>query len=368
MEVMHRDEFGGNLVNILIVDDTPVNLRLLSELLTNKGYEVRAVTSGSMALTVIKAAPPELVLLDVRMPEMDGYEVCQQIKQDPETAEIPVIFISALDEVWDKIRAFSVGAVDYITKPFQVVEVLARVEAHLALRRLQRELRSQNLALQQEISERKQVESLLQREIRERKRVEMALQQAVQELQNLARQDGLTQVANRRCFDESLEQEWRRLAREQMPLTLILCDVDFFKRYNDACGHQAGDECLRMIANTIQATLKRPADLVARYGGEEFALILPNTLASNAVLVAEEIQAGVQRLKIEHPASDVSPYVTLSFGIACVIPTVGASPNWLIAAADQALYRAKAEGRDRIVLETELHPNATPVTVPETPC
>ncbi len=148
------------------------------------------------------------------------------------------------------------------------------------------------------------------------------------------------------------------MAREQLPLSLILCDVDCFKHYNDAYGHQAGDTCLRHIAATIQNSLKRPADLVARYGGEEFVVVLPNTSAQNAVTVAESIQTGVRALALDHPASNVSPYVTLSFGIASAIPAVNSSPSWLLTAADQALYRAKEEGRDRIVVQETLPSNS----------
>ncbi|UBF24076.1 PleD family two-component system response regulator [Kovacikia minuta CCNUW1] len=322
---------------ILIVDDTPDNLHLLSRMLNRRGYEVRAVHSGEMALATIEQASPDLVLLDVCMPGMDGYEVCLSLKANPQTKDIPVIFISALDEVLDKLRAFDVGAVDYITKPFRIPEVMARVTIHLTLRRLQLQLKEQN--------------ELLKQEVRDRLAAEAALQAANQELQRLANLDGLTQVANRRRFDEYLEQEWRRLNREQSPLSLILCDVDFFKSYNDTYGHQAGDDCLRSIAHVLQTAATRPADVVARYGGEEFAIILPNTALEGAMQVAAEIQAGVKQLQIVHQDSQISPYVTLSLGVAMIIPRLGVSPAALIAAADQALYRAKANGRDRIVEE-----------------
>jgi diguanylate cyclase (GGDEF)-like protein len=173
------------------------------------------------------------------------------------------------------------------------------------------------------------------------------LEQANQELQRLAVLDGLTQLANRRCFDEYLNSEWQRLAREQAPLSLILGDIDFFKPYNDTYGHQAGDECLRAVASAIQRTVKRSADLVARYGGEEFAIILPNTMAEGAIQVAEKIRAEVKALAIAHVNSPTSQQITVSLGIASVIPTPESSPATLIAAADTALYQAKAAGRDR---------------------
>lgn len=320
---------------ILIVDDTPDNLHLLTRMLTRRGYEVRAETTGEMALAAIEQDPPDLILLDICMPQMDGYELCQVLKENTQTRDIPVIFISALDEVLDKLRAFDVGGVDYITKPFRIPEVMARVTIHMTLRRLQQQLHEQNELLKQQVSERRIAEK--------------ALQAANQELQRLANLDGLTQLANRRRFDEYLEQEWRRLAREQLPLSLILCDVDYFKNYNDTYGHQAGDDCLRTIAMVLQASAKRPADVVARYGGEEFALVLPNTPLEGALQVAEDIRIALKRLKLEHQRSQVATVVTLSLGVATVIPSSNWASSSLVAEADRALYQAKSEGRDRII-------------------
>jgi diguanylate cyclase (GGDEF)-like protein len=176
------------------------------------------------------------------------------------------------------------------------------------------------------------------------------LEAANQELKRLATLDGLTQLANRRRFDEYLEQEWRRLAMEQKPLSLILCDIDFFKRYNDTYGHQAGDDCLKQVAAALCRAVKRPADLVARYGGEEFAVILPYTNDAGALCVAEFIREEVRNLRLAHGNSTVSPYVTLSLGVAGMIPRLDTTPAVLIAAADAVLYEAKARGRDRAVL------------------
>ncbi|MGA7934067.1 MAG: PleD family two-component system response regulator [Kovacikia sp.] len=333
---------------ILIVHDTLDNLHLLSSMLNHQGYKVQAVHRGEMALAMINVTPPDLILLDVCMPEMDGYEVCLALKANPQTKDIPVIFISALDEVMDKLRAFDVGAVDYITKPFRIPEVMARVTIHLTLRRLQLQLKEQN--------------DLLKQEVRDRLAAEAALQTANQELQRLANLDGLTQVANRRRFDEYLEQEWRRLQREQSPLSLILCDVDFFKRYNDTYGHQAGDDCLRTIAKALQVAASRPADVVARYGGEEFALILPSTPLEGAVQVARDIQSGIKQLQLEHRGSRISPFITLSLGVTTIIPEPGLSSALLVAAADHALYQAKAEGRDRIIENQMVSENKLPQT------
>ncbi len=334
---MNKEQKETTQGSILIVDDTLANLDLLTRMLTRKGYTVRAVDAGRKALAIAQAELPDLILLDVCMSDMDGYTVCQALKANAQTQEIPVIFISALNEVGNKIRAFDVGGVDYITKPFRIAEVIARVTTHITIRQLQRALQRQNDRLQQEV--------------RDRQAAEMALQMAIHELERLANLDGLTQLANRRRFDEYLAVEWRRLTREGLPLSLILCDVDFFKRYNDSYGHQAGDQCLCAIAKVLRQTIKRPADLVARYGGEEFAVILPNTPLAGACQVGETIQQRVLALSIPHASSEISPYITVSFGVASVIPVLTLLPDQLVAVADQALYRAKSQGRNQVVAE-----------------
>ncbi len=323
--------------SILIVDDKPENLRLLSAILSEKGYKVRRVLNGQIALTACQTSPPDLVLLDINMPGMNGYEVCKKLKASEQTGDIPVIFISAMDDVWDKVEAFSVGGVDYITKPFQIEEVLVRVENQLTIQRLHAQLKAQNARLQQEICD--------------RLRVEAELQQANQELKRLASLDGLTRIANRRHFDERLQLEWRRLFREKSSLSLILCDIDEFKNYNDTYGHLAGDYCLRQVASAISEAVKRSGDLVARYGGEEFAVILPNTTADGAACVAEDIKQELHNLKIPHPRSCVSEYVTLSLGLSSTVPTLKNPPDALIAVADTALYEAKQQGKNRIIVK-----------------
>ncbi len=324
--------------NILIVDDTPDNLRLLSNMLSRQGYEVRSVINGPMALMGVRAEPPDLILLDINMPQMNGYEVCKQLKKDEHTADIPIIFISALDDVIDKVRAFMTGGVDYITKPFQLEEVLARVENQLTLRRLQRLLKAQN--------------EQLQRKIEEHQRAEMALQVANKKLQHLAITDELTQVVNRRFFYQYLQEQWEILADVKQPLSLILCDVDHFKTFNDTYGHLAGDECLRQIAQAIRSTLKRSPDLVGRYGGEEFILLLPYTDAAGAFEVATAVLGAIQGLKIKHEYASETGYVTVSLGVSTVIPDRAENPGNLIKVADTALYAAKAQGRNCVMLKT----------------
>ncbi len=200
-----------------------------------------------------------------------------------------------------------------------------------------------------DITAQKQAEAELTKQNLALQNAEAALIIANQQLQKIARLDGLTDIANRRYFDEYLEKEWRRLTRTKSPLSLILCDVDYFKYYNDYYGHLAGDDCLRKIAQTINQTVKRSADLVARYGGEEFAIILPNISGKNAEKVAELIRTAIHKLRINHSASKVSKYITISMGVASVIPTKAKSPESLIAKADEALNHGKKKGRDRIV-------------------
>ncbi|GAB4378766.1 MAG: diguanylate cyclase [Elainellaceae cyanobacterium] len=341
MEKRHAETTKGN---ILVVDDTLANVQLLSHMLTEHGYKVRKVLNGQMALMGVHTAPPDLILLDVNMPEMSGYEVCQQLKANATTQNIPIIFISALDEASDKVKAFAVGGVDYITKPFQSAEVLARVEHQLTLQELQQQLRTQNSLLQLKIQEH-------ERTLEELEQAKTALQQVNEELKRLAIIDDLTQVANRRHFYTCFIKEWQRSLREQTNLSLLLCDVDHFKHYNDACGHQAGDRCLQQVAQAIQAVIHRPSDLVARYGGEEFAVILVNTTHEGAAHIANLMQASLRQSEILHPSSSVSQFVTLSIGAASTIPQSDHSSDALIAVADQALYAAKKQGRNCAVCQ-----------------
>jgi two-component system, sensor histidine kinase ChiS len=203
-------------------------------------------------------------------------------------------------------------------------------------------------AVKQRTAKLVQTNAQLQKEIAERQQTELALQLANQELQRLAEIDGLTQIANRRLFNLHLSQEWHRLARDSQPLSLLLCDVDYFKRYNDHFGHQAGDFCLQQVAQALRQQVHRPADLVARYGGEEFVVILPNTALEGATKVAIAIQKAIYQLQIMHPNSDVSPCITLSIGIASTVPISLTPADTLVEKADQALYTAKSQGRNAI--------------------
>jgi diguanylate cyclase (GGDEF)-like protein len=249
------------------------------------------------------------------MPVMDGFTCCQHFQELTGGDTTPVLMITSLDDPDSVDRAFNVGATDYITKPIHWPVLRQRV-----------------------------------RRLIEQYHLYQKLEFANQQLQRLAMIDGLTQVANRRRFDEYLEREWFRQVRERSCLSLILCDVDFFKAYNDTYGHQAGDECLRLVATTISQEAKRSADLVARYGGEEFAIILPNTDAVGAVYVAENIRIKIEDLAIPHATSTVRDRVTLSLGVTSLIPEAETPPSLILSLADKALYQAKASGRNQLIL------------------
>lgn len=294
-----------NRPKLLIVDDQPTNIRVLHELF-RQDCDVFMATSGEQAISVCQTQLPDLILLDVVMEGMDGHEVCRRLKADPATQGIPIIFITAQQQESDEVLGLELGAVDFITKPINTTIVRARVRTHLTLK-LQSDL-----------------------------------------LRSMALMDGLTGVANRRKFNEDILAAWRLCLREQKPLSLILVDVDYFKRYNDRYGHQAGDDCLKSVAQTLSETVRRPYDLVARYGGEEFTCVLPNTVLSGAVEIAERMQERVRTLGIEHSASDVDRVVTISLGVATLTPTRDLEFQALIEAADKQLYEAKNAGRARV--------------------
>ncbi len=290
---------------ILVVDDIPSNVHVLSRILKDD-HDIYFATDGVKALELVQARLPDLVLLDIMMPGMDGYEVCSRIKADPITRDIPVIFISAKSEVEDETYGLEVGAIDFISKPISPPIVKARVRNHLLLKR-QTDL-----------------------------------------LRTLSFIDGLTSIANRRRFDEVLSREWRRCARAQLPLSLIMLDVDQFKPYNDHYGHQAGDECLRVMGGLLAEQVMRPADLVARYGGEEFVCLLPETDEGGAFQVAERLRVTVAERRLPHAVSPIADHVTVSLGVATARPTVEDTPDRLTQLADSLLYEAKRAGRNRV--------------------
>ncbi|GAB0057071.1 Response regulator PleD [Candidatus Magnetaquicoccaceae bacterium FCR-1] len=290
---------------ILIVDDESINIAVLTDILEER-YEILFATDGKKAMELAKTAQPDLILLDVKMPGMDGHEVCARLKEERDTANIPIIFVTAMSDVNDEARGLELGAMDYITKPVSPPVVKARV--------------------------RNQIE----------------LKNARDQLMRLAITDGLTGLSNRRHFDGALEKEHQRLARSRGLLSLILFDLDHFKAFNDTYGHLAGDDCLRQVGGMVLQTLTRVADLGARYGGEEFVCLLPETSHDGAVVMAEKLRAGIQGLKIPHAKSSAAKMVTTSLGVVTVRCIAGRSPLHVVALADEQLYAAKSAGRNRV--------------------
>ena len=298
-----------NLINteftLLIVDDEKQNRLLLTELFGTT-YKIIQAKNGVQALEKARQHRPDLILLDVLMPEMDGMGVLRELKRDDATRLIPVIFITALSSATDEENGLNLGAVDYISKPFHPPTVRVRVRNQLQLVHQQRLL------------------------------------------EQLASLDGLTGIPNRRQFDATLLKEWHRCQRNQQPLSLIVADVDFFKKYNDALGHAAGDRVLQEVAATLRQAARRPGDLVARYGGEEFVLLLPETDATSAQALAEGLQQLLHSKAFAHPNSSLGPWLTMSMGGNTTVPSTTALDPEFFALADAALYRAKHQGRNQV--------------------
>ena len=291
---------------VLIVDDAPSDVKVLKEVLRRE-HQVFFATCGDEALQVALARHPDLILLDVFMPGMDGHEVCRRLKRDPETRDIPVIFVTGMVEEEDESVGFALGAVDFITKPFRPELVRMRVRNHLELKR--------------------------QRDV----------------LHSLSLFDGLTSLPNRRAFDERLDAEWRRAWRHRWSISLLIADIDYFKGFNDRHGHLAGDECLRQVGLALASSIQRAEDFVARYGGEEFACVLPDTDVVGAWIVAEAMRESVEKLKLRHEAVPSQPWVTVSVGVASAHYDTKFTPEAVLARADALLYEAKRAGRNRIL-------------------
>lgn len=319
---------------ILIVDDIPVNLMLLEEMLQQEGYsDIYCVRSGQEALEMLETPDAvgeriDLILMDVMMPGMDGIETCRRIKAQDGLRDIPVIMVTIRDDDEALAQAFAMGATDYIIKPVKEIELLARVRAALKLKH-----------------------ETDRRKAREQELVELTRQLDTmnRRLMHMVPRDNLTEVGNRRYFDEVLVREWNRARREAVPLSLLMVDLDDFKKFNETHGRDKGDECLRKVADALRCVLKRAGDTVVRYGGEEFAAILPNTPNGGALTVAHEFLEQMTALAIScgSPAS-IGVGLTASIGLATAEPCRGSDMQGLILAAEGALYLAKGEGGNRI--------------------
>ncbi|AFL75852.1 diguanylate cyclase (GGDEF) domain-containing protein [Thiocystis violascens DSM 198] len=296
---------------VLIVDDVPTNIKVLANALRHE-YRVKVASRGEDALRGARLEPqPDLILLDVMMPEMDGYEVCRRLKSDPVTEFIPVIFITARDTDEDQELGFNLGCVDYITKPFSLPIAKARIRTHLRLKR------------------------------------------QTDALERLSHIDQLTGLANRRQLVTTFGMEFKRAAREGLPLSVLIVDIDHFKDYNDHYGHGAGDVCLCQVALSLMKSLSRPGDLVTRYGGEEFVVLLPATNRADAYALGERLRENILQLNIPHAFSSSAPVVSVSIGGTTADTLIDAdSPESLLERADKMLYRAKEMGRNRTVFTT----------------
>jgi diguanylate cyclase (GGDEF)-like protein len=299
---------------LLLVDDSPTNLRFLAHILHNMG-EIFFATDGNSALKIARDKQPDLILLDVEMPGMSGYEVCKQLKLDPLLADASVIFVTSHQSMEHEVQALEVGGVDFISKPLNPPVIRARVRTHITLK------------------------------------------QQSDRLRRLANRDGMTGVFNRRALDEILDVEFRRHMRVGAPLGLAMLDVDFFKAYNDCYGHLQGDDCLRHIASTIVSATRRPAESVCRYGGEEFMVVLPNCNAEQTLHYGNWLLEQIHRLALPHQRSELG-IVTISVGITSQIPSESNSIQELIQYCDEALYKAKHQGRDRVCVYQKNKPEA----------
>ena len=292
-----------NNSNILLVDDDPLMIHRMSRILSDVA-ELRFATDGESALRLARDEPPDLILLDAEMPGMSGFQVCESLKADPDLAEVAIIFVTSHSETSVHIAGLEMGAVDFIAKPISEPLLLVRVKSQLRIKRLTDELR------------------------------------------RVSTVDALTQIANRRRFDEQLSREWQRCSRSKGVITVLLIDVDYFKRFNDHYGHPAGDTCLSTVANVLAQSCQRPADLAARYGGEEFVVLLPDVSLAGAHRVAQRILDAMDDLALPHAGSAITNHVTVSVGIGFLdnVPQACTERD-LIAAADKALYAAKSAGR-----------------------
>lgn len=320
---------------VLIVDDSPVMRRNLVFILSQAGHEIVAQgMDGAQAYHLYKTHSPDIVTMDISMPEVNGIEGVRRIIKDFPDAKI--IMVSALNQKEMVLEALKFGAKHYIIKPVNPEKLLSVINKVLGI------------VLQPNPETAVKQESPLQL-----KRKIMELEAANLQLKQLSTLDGLTGIPNRRHFDSILENEWKSALEGRTSISLLMIDIDFFKNYNDSQGHLAGDECIKKIAKLIAGNLKGASDIAARYGGEEFSVILPGIDGIGAFRVAERIRKSVERAKLEHPASSISKYVTLSIGVASVIPNTDIDVNHFLRMADGQLYLAKQRGRNRASLNLE---------------
>jgi diguanylate cyclase (GGDEF)-like protein len=294
---------------VLVVDDDITTVKFIAQAIKDEYEVIFALSAIECLQKASQALKPDLILLDVKMPKVDGFEICDTLKRTPETQHIPVVFITSAKLASDQVKGFELGATDYLTKPIDIKILKARLRAHI------------------------------------RQSTD------IKHLEALVLTDTLTGVANRRKFNEAIESDWKLAIRDKTPISLLMIDIDDFKRFNDHYGHPEGDKCLISVSNTLQKTVERPIDMVARIGGEEFIILLPNTDLEGAEYIAQKVIDAIRDLKYPHTESSVSQFVTLSIGVSCAWPSNQDEPELIIQAADKGLYKAKHEGKNRYGVE-----------------
>lgn len=315
-------------ITVLLIDDQPMIAEAVRRALAGQeDITLHYCDDPTRAIRMALELRPTVILQDLVMPVVDGLTMVRFFRANESTRQVPIIVLSTKEEAEIKSRAFGFGANDYLVKLPDSIELIARIRYHSQAYIVQKQRDEAFHALEQS---------------------QQRLAAANLELQKLSSLDGLTGVANRRRFDEILRQEWHRAMRHSTSLSLILLDIDYFKRFNDTYGHQSGDDCLRRVAQALEKSACRLTDTLARYGGEEFVAILPETGAKGAVNVAEQMRRCIQELRIPHKASDVDEHVTISVGVATMVPERDHNEEDLIAAADKALYTAKESGRNQV--------------------
>ena len=313
-------------ITVLLIDDQQMIAEAVRRSLSSEeDIEFHYCQDPTKAIKLAAEINTTVILQDLVMPDIDGLMMVRYFRVNKSTAKIPIIVLSTKEDASIKSEAFKLGANDYLVKLPNKVELIARIRYHSQAFISQLERDEAFRALEDSRSK---------------------LAEANRTLQKLSSLDGLTGIANRRSFDETLKKEWNRAMRGEKTIGLIMLDIDFFKLYNDHYGHQGGDECLKKVATGLESAIHREPDFLARYGGEEFSAILPDTDLEGAVIVAEEMRQAIKALRVEHAKSKVSDIVSISLGVSAVVPQKGTEPEILVAAADQALYKAKEDGRD----------------------
>lgn len=315
---------------VLLVDDQAIVAEALRRMLADEpDIDYHFCSDPALAISEAIAFKPTVILQDLVMPDIDGLMLLKFFRSNPQVNSVPIIVLSSKEDPKIKSEAFELGASDYLVKFPDRIEVIARIRAH-----------SRSFLAQQQRDEAYSALREMQKELEIKN----------SELERLSSLDGLTGIANRRIFDEFIKREWLRAARDGRSISLILIDIDHFKKFNDGYGHQGGDDCLRKVARTLAATVKRPSDLVARYGGEEFAVVMPDTDREGAANIAEALRSGIDNMNLTHEFSTTADHVTISLGVATMPPNGTTAPEELIAKADEALYRSKEHGRNQYQL------------------